>query len=106
MAQRERDDFDMLEQEHPQGISAVEIVDFFAPRGVKLGQWRAIDVAVKDGVEHRIDVDLSRGWRHETAFALRCRSACVLWDGPAYPIDRCPRGMANCQAWARLLAPC
>src|SRR5207249_6581416 len=38
MAQRERDDFDMLEQEHPQGISAVEIVDFFAPRGVKLAQ--------------------------------------------------------------------
>ena len=38
VAQRERDDFDMLEQEHPQGISAVEIVDFFAPRGVKLAQ--------------------------------------------------------------------
>ena len=27
---------------------------------VKLGRWRAIDVAVKDGVEHRLDVDLSR----------------------------------------------
>ena len=38
VAHRERDDFDMLEQEHPQGISAVEIVDFFAPRGVKLAQ--------------------------------------------------------------------
>ena len=38
VAQRERDDFDMLEQEHPQGISAVEIVGFFAPRGVKLAQ--------------------------------------------------------------------
>ena len=38
VAQRERDDFDMLEQEHPQGISAAEIVDFFAPRGVKLAQ--------------------------------------------------------------------
>ena len=38
VAQRERDDFDMLEQEHPQGISAVEIVDFFVPRGVKLAQ--------------------------------------------------------------------
>ena len=38
MAQRERDDFDALEEEHPQGISAVQIVDFFAPRGVKLAQ--------------------------------------------------------------------
>src|SRR5207248_563348 len=38
MAQRERDDFDALEEEHPQGISAVEIVDFFVPRGVKLAQ--------------------------------------------------------------------
>jgi serine/threonine protein kinase len=27
---------------------------------VKLGRWRAIDVAVKEGVEHRLDVDLSR----------------------------------------------
>jgi DNA-binding transcriptional MerR regulator len=38
VAQRERDDFDALEEEHPQGISAVQIVDFFAPRGVKLAQ--------------------------------------------------------------------
>src|SRR5207237_8451237 len=38
MAQRERDDFDALEQQHPQGISAMQIVDFFAPRGVKLAQ--------------------------------------------------------------------
>jgi DNA-binding transcriptional MerR regulator len=38
MAQREHDDFDALETEHPQGISAGQIVDFFAPRGVKLAQ--------------------------------------------------------------------
>jgi DNA-binding transcriptional MerR regulator len=38
VAQRERDDFDALEEENPQGISAVQIVDFFAPRGVKLAQ--------------------------------------------------------------------
>ena len=38
VAQRERDDYDALEEEHPQGISAVQIVDFFAPRGVKLAQ--------------------------------------------------------------------
>ena len=38
MAQRELDDFDSLEAEHPQGISATQIVDFFAPRGVKLAQ--------------------------------------------------------------------
>jgi DNA-binding transcriptional MerR regulator len=38
VAQRERDDFDSLEEEHPQGISAAQIVDFFAPRGVKLAQ--------------------------------------------------------------------
>ena len=38
MAQRESDEFDALEQQHPQGISALQIVDFFAPRGVKLAQ--------------------------------------------------------------------
>src|ERR671934_1786637 len=38
VAQRERDDFDALEEEHPQGISAAAIVDFFAPRGVRLAQ--------------------------------------------------------------------
>ncbi|HYY52348.1 MAG TPA: MerR family transcriptional regulator [Myxococcales bacterium] len=38
MAQRERDDFDDLEEQHPQGISAAAIVDFFAPRGVRLAQ--------------------------------------------------------------------
>src|SRR3989449_6736050 len=38
VAQRERDDYDALEEEHPQGISAAQIVDFFAPRGVKLAQ--------------------------------------------------------------------
>lgn len=38
MAQRELDDFDSLEAEHPHGISAAQIVDFFAPRGVKLAQ--------------------------------------------------------------------
>src|SRR6267378_2107293 len=38
MAQRELDVFDALEAEHPQGISASQIVEFFAPRGVKLAQ--------------------------------------------------------------------
>ena len=38
MAQREADEFDALEQQYPQGISATQIVDFFAPRGVKLAQ--------------------------------------------------------------------
>ena len=38
MAQREHDEFDALETEHPQGISALQIVDFFVPRGVKLAQ--------------------------------------------------------------------
>src|SRR5919201_3959859 len=38
VAQRERDDFDDLEEQHPQGISAAQIVDFFAPRGVRLAQ--------------------------------------------------------------------
>src|SRR5919201_5098440 len=38
VAQREHDDFDALEEEHPQGISAAQIVDFFAPRGVRLAQ--------------------------------------------------------------------
>src|SRR5436853_4625924 len=38
MAQREADEFDRLEQEYPQGLSAAQIVDFFAPRGVKLAQ--------------------------------------------------------------------
>jgi len=38
MAQREADEFDALESDFPGGISAVQIVDFFAPRGVKLAQ--------------------------------------------------------------------
>ena len=38
MAQRETDEFDRLEEEHPQGLSAGQIVEFFAPRGVKLAQ--------------------------------------------------------------------
>jgi len=38
MAQRESDEFDALEAQHPQGMSAAQIVDFFAPRGVKLAQ--------------------------------------------------------------------
>jgi DNA-binding transcriptional MerR regulator len=38
MAQREADEFDALEEQHPQGISAAQIVDFFAPKGVKLAQ--------------------------------------------------------------------
>src|ERR1700757_5442860 len=38
MAQREADEFDALEQQYPQGISATQIVAFFAPRGVKLAQ--------------------------------------------------------------------
>src|SRR5947209_11672104 len=38
MAQREGDEFDRLEAEHPQGLSAGQIVEFFAPRGVKLAQ--------------------------------------------------------------------
>src|SRR3954470_18617007 len=38
MAQREADEFDALEQQNPQGISAAQIVGFFAPRGVKLAQ--------------------------------------------------------------------
>jgi DNA-binding transcriptional MerR regulator len=38
MAQRELDAFDALEADYPQGISAAQIVDFFAPRGVKLAQ--------------------------------------------------------------------
>ena len=38
MAQREIDEFDRLEEEFPQGLSAGQIVDFFAPRGVKLAQ--------------------------------------------------------------------
>src|SRR2546421_8879191 len=38
MVQREADEFDRLELEYPQGISAAQIVDFFAPRGVKLAQ--------------------------------------------------------------------
>src|SRR5438105_11871524 len=38
MAQRESDEFDALEQQHPQGISAMQIVDFFTPKGVKLAQ--------------------------------------------------------------------
>lgn len=38
MAQRELDEFDALEAQFPAGISAAQIVDFFAPRGVKLAQ--------------------------------------------------------------------
>ena len=38
MAQREVDEFDRLEASYPHGISAAQIVDFFAPRGVKLAQ--------------------------------------------------------------------
>ena len=38
MAQREPDEFDRLEAEHETGISAAQIVEFFAPRGVKLAQ--------------------------------------------------------------------
>ena len=38
MAQRQTDEFDRLEEEHPQGLSAAQIVEFFAPRGVKLAQ--------------------------------------------------------------------
>jgi DNA-binding transcriptional MerR regulator len=38
MAQREADEFDALEAQNPAGISAAQIVDFFAPRGVKLAQ--------------------------------------------------------------------
>jgi DNA-binding transcriptional MerR regulator len=38
MPQRESDEFDALEQQFPQGISASQIVEFFEPRGVKLAQ--------------------------------------------------------------------
>ena len=38
MAQREVDEFERLEATHPHGVSATQIVDFFAPRGVKLAQ--------------------------------------------------------------------
>src|SRR5438067_13124536 len=38
MPQRESDEFDALEQQFPQGISAGQIVEFFVPRGVKLAQ--------------------------------------------------------------------
>ena len=38
MGQRETDEFDRLEEENPQGISAGQIVEFFLPRGVKLAQ--------------------------------------------------------------------
>src|SRR5437762_10823467 len=38
MAQRESDEYDALEQQFPQGISAAQIVEFFAPKGVKLAQ--------------------------------------------------------------------
>src|SRR5947207_10077869 len=38
MAQRESDEYDALEQQFPQGISAGQIVEFFEPRGVKLAQ--------------------------------------------------------------------
>jgi DNA-binding transcriptional MerR regulator len=36
--QRETDEFDRLEESFPQGLSAGQIVEFFAPRGVKLAQ--------------------------------------------------------------------
>src|SRR4051812_28646724 len=38
MAQREGDEFDALEAQFAAGISAAQIVEFFAPRGVKLAQ--------------------------------------------------------------------
>jgi DNA-binding transcriptional MerR regulator len=38
VAQREVDEFDRLEANHPHGVSAAQIVDFFAPRGVRLAQ--------------------------------------------------------------------
>ncbi|HZX94421.1 MAG TPA: MerR family transcriptional regulator, partial [Myxococcales bacterium] len=38
MAQREGDEFDALEAQYVAGISAGQIVEFFAPRGVKLAQ--------------------------------------------------------------------
>jgi DNA-binding transcriptional MerR regulator len=38
MAQREADEYDALEQSHPTGISAAQIVEFFIPKGVKLAQ--------------------------------------------------------------------
>src|SRR5882762_6917665 len=38
VAQREVDEFERLEATHPHGVSAMQIVDFFAPRGVKLAQ--------------------------------------------------------------------
>lgn len=38
VAQRELDDFDRLEEANLGGLSALQIVEFFAPRGVKLAQ--------------------------------------------------------------------
>src|SRR5438105_15433625 len=38
VAQREVDEFDRLEANYPHGVSAAQIVDFFAPRGVRLAQ--------------------------------------------------------------------
>jgi DNA-binding transcriptional MerR regulator len=38
MPERESDEFDNLEAQFPQGISAGQIVEFFEPRGVKLAQ--------------------------------------------------------------------
>ena len=38
MAQRVLDEFDELEEQFPQGLSAAQIVEFFMPRGVKLAQ--------------------------------------------------------------------
>jgi DNA-binding transcriptional MerR regulator len=35
---READEFDRLEATYPHGVSAMQIVDFFAPRGVRLAQ--------------------------------------------------------------------
>src|SRR3989440_7839705 len=38
MVQREVDESDRLEANNPHGVSAAQIVDFFAPRGVRLAQ--------------------------------------------------------------------
>src|SRR6266853_4341221 len=35
---READEFERLETTNPHGVSAAQIVDFFAPRGVKLSE--------------------------------------------------------------------
>jgi DNA-binding transcriptional MerR regulator len=38
VAQREADEFDRLEADFPNGVSASQIVEFFVPRGVKMAQ--------------------------------------------------------------------